>query len=115
MCICVGRIMKPLDRRPRGQGRLRLVNPVSREHVYPTARGIYFREFNPLLFAGLSLPQTKSRPKHIEGVVCVKLGSSLNVAHAHALYDLNCEFYRHLLELSDILGGLIVTSHQSRL
>ena len=71
--------------------------------------------FGSLLFAGLSLPYTVIRQKHIKGVVCAKLGPSLNAAHAHALYDLNCEFYRHLLELSDILGGLIVTSHQSRL
>ena len=31
--------------------------------------GAYFQKFNPLLFAGLSLPQTKIRPKHNEGVV----------------------------------------------
>ena len=71
--------------------------------------------FGSLLFAGLSSPYTVIRPKHIEGVVCAKLGLSLKTAHAHALYDLNREFYRHLLELSDILGGLIVTSHQWRL
>ena len=32
-------------------------------------RGIYFRKFNPLLFARLSSPKTKIRPKHSEGVV----------------------------------------------
>ena len=34
-----------------------------------SARGEYFREFNPLLFAKMSLPQTKIRPNHSEGVV----------------------------------------------
>ena len=32
-------------------------------------RGIYFRKFNPPLFAGLSLPRTEIRPNHNEGVI----------------------------------------------
>ena len=32
-------------------------------------RGVYFQKFNPPLFAGLSLPHTKIRPKHNGGVV----------------------------------------------
>ena len=32
-------------------------------------RGVYFQKFNPLLFAGLSLPRTDIRPKHKKGVV----------------------------------------------
>ena len=33
------------------------------------AKGLYFQNFNPLLFTELSLPRTKIRPKHSEGVV----------------------------------------------
>ena len=39
------------------------------ENSIASYRGVYFRKFNTLLFGGLSLPQTKIRPKHNEGVV----------------------------------------------
>ena len=48
---------------------------VGAKRIYTTleqqggSRGVYFQKFNPLLFAGLSLPRTKIGPKHNERVV----------------------------------------------
>ena len=36
--------------------------------IFINAKGKYIQKFNPLLFFGLSLPWTKTRPKHNEGV-----------------------------------------------
>ena len=54
-------------------------------------RGVYFRKFNPLLFAGLSLPWTKTRPKHNEGVAW-----SQNKSHFWTQYPLK-PLYRLLV------------------
>ena len=46
-----------------------------------SAMGLYFQNFNPLLFTKLSLPRTKIRPKHSEGVVWAQSKGHFRTQH----------------------------------
>ena len=56
---------------------LRIITTIAQN----SAMGVYFQNSNPLLFAEFSLPQTKIRPKHSEGVVWAQSKGHFRTQH----------------------------------
>ena len=85
--------------------------------------GVYFRNFNPLVFAEFSLPRTKIRPKHSEGVVWAQSKGHFRTKHPWKplhnmlpvwLYLWILKFWNFLsLGVIYLIGGQLATSRQS--
>ena len=87
--------------------------PAWSEYNRDGTRGVYYWKLHPLLFAGLSLPQTKIRSKHSGWVVWAQ-----NKCHQKPLY-IDSLFYQYLnvnflflgvIYLIGVIGGQLATS-----
>ena len=84
--------------------------PVQWSYTSAHSRGVYFRKFNPPLFARLSLPRTEIRLKHNEGVIWAQNKCYFRTQHpwnphVDTLFNLIYEFkffkFFYILELSE--------------
>ena len=98
---------------------LRIITTIAQN----SAMGVYFKNSNPLLFAEFSLPRTKIRPKHSEGVVWAQSKGHFRTQHPwkplHNMlpvwpYLWILKFWNFLsLGVIYLIGGQLATSRQS--